>query len=317
MRAQPIVLATCLLFGCSDNSGFPPTVNPTRGSYLVNSVLDCGGCHTPIPVAGQPFDLASLLSGGTEFDVQVGANMQKFFAPNLTSDPETGLGKWTDDQIKTAITKGIDNEGNQLFPIMPFWVFGNMAGDDLESIVQYLRTLPATPHEIPSDTFTLPGPVATLDPDKIPHTTLPSTDPRFASAEHGRYIAALAGACIHCHSPIGTTLDEPIDLSRAFAGGQLFPLGPITTVSANLTPDVTGLAGWTASDLVSTVQTDQEKGTGRMLCEPMPGGAQRDGAMTPEDLADVANYLTTLAPISHGPFGCTDGGVPYGLDGAN
>ena len=52
----------------------------------------------------------------------------------------------------------------------------------------------------------------------------------------------------------------------------------------------------------------------RALCPPMPGGPNRDGDMTPSDLTDIANFLTTLAPINNGRFGCDDAGVPLGLD---
>jgi hypothetical protein len=317
-RMRAALLCTVVLLAACDNTNpFPPTVNATRGSYLVNTVLDCGGCHTRPPAPGQPFDPTTILSGGFEFDITIGGMPQKIYSANLTSDPTTGIGKWTDDQIKTALRKGIDNEGKPLFPIMPFWAFSNMSDNDLQSIVLYLRTVPPKVNQVPDDTYTIPSQVSVLDPSKIPQSTLPSSDARYASAQNGRYIAGLMGACIHCHSPSNPAIDPPIDLSRAFSGGQLFPLGFETTVSANITPDVTGLAGWTVEDIVTTLQTDQEKGTGRKLCLPMPGGAQGVGAMTISDLTDVANYLTTLAPIDHGPFGCTDAGVPYGLDGAN
>lgn len=316
MRFQRIVLALISIACGCDSSSRPPTVNAVRGQYLAQAVLGCGDCHTTPQANGLPsFKPADFLGGGREFDVQMGAVTQKFFAPNLTSDMKTGLGAWSDDQIKRAIGRGIDNQGNALFPIMPYWSFGNMSDDDLTSIVLFLRTLPAKVNQTAQDTFSLSTPVALIDQTRIPHTTLPPADVNFASAEHGRYLAGQMGACIHCHSPTGASTDVPIDLARAFAGGQIFPLGFITTVSANLTPDATGLAGWSSDDLINTVRTDTEKGHGRPLCPPMPGGPNRDGDMTPDDLTDIANYLTTLAPVANGPFGCTDGGVPYGLDG--
>lgn len=308
------LIGLLLLAGCADDSP-PANVNATRGKYLVTAVLACGDCHTTPQANGLPsFDPSDFLAGGRSFIVPFGSQTQKFFAKNLTSDKETGLGNWTDDQIKRAITKGIDDQGDALFPIMPYFAFGNMNDDDLTSIVKYLRTLPAKKNAVPEDTFSLSTPAKLIDASQIPHTSLPATDPNYESAERGRYIAGMMGACIDCHTPHSTDFNAPLDLSHAFAGGETFDLGSLVVRSANLTPDITGLAGWTASDIISTVQFALEKGTGRAICPPMPAGPNRDGDMTPTDLSDIANYLTTLQPISYGRFGCDDAGMPLGLD---
>jgi mono/diheme cytochrome c family protein len=314
-----VLLCICTFVGagaaaCDNGPSRPSTVNAVRGQYLVTAVLACGDCHTTPQANGLPsFDLSDFLAGGREFD-EMG---QKFYSRNLTSDVETGIGGWTDDQVKRAISRGLDDQGDALFPIMPYWAFGNLSDGDLTSIVLFLRTLPPKRNQVPENTFSVSTPAPVLEPARIPDTTLAPTDAKYPSARAGRYLAGLAGACIVCHTPLGGTPDKPIDLSRAFAGGQQFPLGALTTVSANLTPDLTGLAGWTVDDIVASVRFNKEKGVGRDLCPPMPGGANRDGDMTETDLTDIATYLTTLAPIAHGPFGCTDGGVPYGLDAGN
>jgi mono/diheme cytochrome c family protein len=312
MRRALLCLIT--LAGCSDAPTTKPTVNAIRGEYLVTAVLECGDCHTTPQPSGLPsFDPKDFLAGGRAFLVDIGGVTQKFYSRNLTSDKQTGLGNWTDDQIKRAFTHGIDDQGKALSPIMPYAVFGNMSDDDATSIVLFLRSLPARANSVSDNTVPTAMPAPLLDKSRIPHTTLPSSDPNFASAEHGRYLAGEMGACIDCHTKHGA--DGLPDLSRAFGGGEIFELGPITTVSHNLTPDATGLQGWTATDVIKTLQTDQERGTGRILCPPMPGGPNRLGDMTPSDLTDIANYITTLPSSTHGPYGCTDAGLPYGLDG--
>src|SRR5207248_1629000 len=111
----------------------------------------------------------------------------------------------------------------------------------------------------------------------------PTTDGQFAAAERGRYMVKVA--CIECHTPRNPPGPGPlINLGKAFSGSVLFPLGPITTISANITPDATGLAGWTPAEIAATLKTDQEKGTGRMLCPPMPGGPGRLGGLADTDL---------------------------------
>jgi mono/diheme cytochrome c family protein len=308
------LMLLCTLAACNDDNT-NPNVNVVRGKYLVQTVLACGDCHTTPQANGLPsFDPSDFLAGGREFDVPVGANTQKFFAKNLTSDKETGIGGWSDAQIKRAITKGIDDQGKALFPVMPYFVFGNMKDEDLSAIVLFLRTLPPQKNDVPEDTLAIDTPATVIDATQVPHTSLSPGDKRYESAERGRYIAGLMGACIDCHTPHGTSFDKPLQLNKAFSGGEPFDLGTFTIASANLTPDLTGLAGWSTDDVIATVQFAKERGTGRAICPPMPAGPNRDGDMTPTDLKDIANYLTTLSPIPHGPFGCSDGGAPIGLD---
>jgi mono/diheme cytochrome c family protein len=278
-------------------------VNAVRGGYLVRSVLACGDCHTTPQANGFPsFDPSDFLAGGRALTDESGATI---YTKNLTSDKATGIGGWSDDEIRRAITKGIDDEGKALSPEMPYWAFGNMNADDLDAIVLFLRSLPPKSNQVPDNTVPAPAmPTPLLDISRVPHTKLPANDKNFASAERGRYLAGQLGACITCHTPEagGPGNHGRLDLQRAFAGGETFDLVVVKTTSANLTPDPTGLAGWSTAEIISTVQFAKEKGTGRTICPPMPAGPNRDGDMTPTDLADLANYLTTLPPVANGPF---------------
>jgi mono/diheme cytochrome c family protein len=305
-------LLLLMLAGCSDSPTWPASVNAVRGRYLITAVLPCGDCHTTPQANGLPsFDPADFLAGGRSFIV---SPTMKFFSKNLTSDVETGLGGWSDAEIKRAITHGIRKNGDALFPVMPYWAFANMSENDLQSIVMALRALPAKKNVVPQDTFMLTEPAKPIDKNQIPHTTLAASDPDFASAERGRYLAGEFGACIVCHTPHTTDFNAILDLSRSFAGGDTFDLGFMTVRSANLTPDITGLGGWSRQDIISTVQQAKEKGTGRAICPPMPAGPNRDGDMTPGDLTDIATFLSTLQPVTAGPYGCNDAGMPVGLD---
>ena len=80
----------------------------------------------------------------------------RIVAPNLTPDPETGAGNWTDDQIARAVREGIGHDGRALFPIMAYGRFRSMADEDLASIVVYLRSLPAVHHELPKTEIIFP-----------------------------------------------------------------------------------------------------------------------------------------------------------------
>ena len=72
---------------------------------------------------------------------------------NLTSDKATGLGNWSDDEIKRAITKGILRDGSRLLPFpMDYGSFSTLTPDDLNAIVAYLRTVPPVSNKVPPPT---------------------------------------------------------------------------------------------------------------------------------------------------------------------
>lgn len=321
---RTIAIVCFALAACDDDAGGPidagvdlsavadMATGPTaaRGEYLVKHLLACGDCHTTPDPTGQPSVApADFLAGGRDFNL---GPLGHVYAKNLTPDNTDGLGMWTLDQIKRAIKNGIDDQMKPLFPIMPYYMFHNLTDDDATSIAMYLKSLPPQPRKVPDSTAMVPQPAPAIDAAQIPHTTLASSDPAFASAERGRYLVSVS--CVECHTkhlPPGqaTVLDQ----AKWFAGGETFALAPgFTTISTNITPDATGLAGWSVTDIVGTLKTDQERGSGHMLCPPMIGGPERLGGLSDADLSDIANYVHTLPPVHNGPFGCDDGGVPYG-----
>lgn len=114
------------------------------GGYLVNAIAHCFECHSTPDAHGEP-DLAGHLgAGGFPLPIWPEASTRPgsvIFSLNITPDQETGIGSWSDDQIKRAITEGVDKDGKQLFPLMPFASFRKMTPEDLDAIVAYLRTI--------------------------------------------------------------------------------------------------------------------------------------------------------------------------------
>src|SRR6185295_15732044 len=106
-----------------------------RGSYLVNTIMTCGNCHSPkgppAAVAGKDFS-GGLRFNEPPFDVT---------APNITSDKETGIGNWTDEQIKTMLLTGKNPHGIQEAEVMPTAFYPILTPGDLDGIVAYLRSL--------------------------------------------------------------------------------------------------------------------------------------------------------------------------------
>jgi mono/diheme cytochrome c family protein len=131
----------CITFG---NANAAET-QVQRGKYLV-SIEPCTDCHTPGYFLGKP-DMARYL-GGSDVGFEV-PGLGVFYAPNLTPDDETGLGKWTKEQIATAITTGVLPDGRILAPPMPVESFKHLTHSDALAIAAYLKTLPEVKHKVP------------------------------------------------------------------------------------------------------------------------------------------------------------------------
>jgi mono/diheme cytochrome c family protein len=116
-----------------------------RGKYLV-TIMGCNDCHTPGYFFGKP-DMARFLSG-SEVGFEI-PGLGVFHGPNLTPDKETGLGNWTDARIATALTTGERPDGRELAPIMPWRAFTNLAKDDVDAIVAFLRSIPLVQNKVP------------------------------------------------------------------------------------------------------------------------------------------------------------------------
>lgn len=116
-----------------------------RGKYLVG-ISGCNDCHTPGYFFGKPDQKRFL--GGSEVGFEI-PGLGVFHGPNLTPDAETGLGRWSADEIRTAITKGRRPDGRELAPIMPWHAFATLTLEDADAIVAYLRSLPAVRNKVP------------------------------------------------------------------------------------------------------------------------------------------------------------------------
>jgi len=107
-----------------------------RGRYLVDTLAACGNCHTPRGPNGPQMD--KYLAGGDhirhkDFDA---------VSANITPDPETGIGRWSDAQLFKAIREGQRPDGSLIGPAMPSKAYREMANDDVKAIIAYLRTVP-------------------------------------------------------------------------------------------------------------------------------------------------------------------------------
>jgi mono/diheme cytochrome c family protein len=121
--------------------------NPVkRGAYLVET-LGCVTCHSPVDEQKRMLPGLKLAGGMLLRIVPFG----DYPTGNLTSDKATGLGNWSDEEIKRAITKGILRDGTRLLPFpMDYPSYSTMTADDLSAIVAYLRTVPPVTNKVPA-----------------------------------------------------------------------------------------------------------------------------------------------------------------------
>jgi mono/diheme cytochrome c family protein len=116
-----------------------------RGKYLV-TLGGCNDCHTPGYFFGKP-DMARFL-GGSEVGFEI-PGRGIFHGPNLTPDGDTGLGKWSADEIVVAITTGRRPDGRMLAPIMPWHALANLKQQDSLAIAAFLKSLAPVKNKVP------------------------------------------------------------------------------------------------------------------------------------------------------------------------
>ncbi|HEX3972196.1 MAG TPA: cytochrome c [Stellaceae bacterium] len=116
-----------------------------RGKYLV-TIMGCTDCHTPGSFLGHP-DMSRFL-GGSDVGFAI-PGLGVFPGRNLTPDPETGLGKWTTQQMVTAFTTGVRPDGRILAPIMPYDDFKTLTKGDALAIAAYLKSLKPVKNAVP------------------------------------------------------------------------------------------------------------------------------------------------------------------------
>ncbi len=249
-----------------------------RGAYLVNTIMTCQNCHTPIGPKGPDFSKA--FSGGLTWDEPP----FKVTAPNITQDKETGIGSWTDAQIKTLLRTGKRPDGVQIAAVMPVGFYKIITDRDMDAIVAYLRTLKPIKNKVPDPIYKFPAMSQTPPGAEKPYTEAMLKD----KVKNGFYLATI-GHCMECHTPMGP---KGHDWANYGIGGFKFP-GPWgVSVSRNITSSKTkGLGAWTDAQIKTAITKGIDK-DGKHLKPPM--GFPYYDHMTGGDLDAVIAYLRTV-----------------------
>lgn len=272
-----------------------------HGKYIA-TIAGCTDCHTPLKSeyqdptklnidqlkvlafnASSAADESKLLAGGRAFDLGPAGIL---LTRNLTPDEQTGLGSWTDEQIKTAVKTGVSKDGKVLFPVMPYHVYNGMAEADLEAVIAYLRSVSAVNNQIPVRTISTEG-----FPSLPLQTGIVAPDASDKAAR-GAYLVNSVMGCTDCHTPVDPATGAPV-MDKYLAGRQPYE-GPWGIVyGGNITPDdETGLGTWTEEEVRRAIITGVSRDGRRLIL--MPWFAY--SALTSEDADAVAYYLKNVLP---------------------
>ncbi len=277
-RRVAAVLAAAFVLSLPGASPAEPTAElVARGKYVFATAGGCA-CHTPPDALG-------LNAGGMKFDLFIGV----VYARNITPDPETGIGKWTDLELTNAIRRGERPDGSKLFPIHPYKNLGNIADDEIEALVAYLKSVKPIRSAVPPRSLKIPVPTLT-----VPNA--PKTAPRDGLAR-GAYLAAGAGHCTECHTP--RRFDFSPDDAKFLAGGP----GPQRSLSANITPHAeTGIGRWTEAQIARFMRTGV-KPSGQdafsLMKTVIVGTSAGFKDLTEADALAIARYLKTVPAIEN------------------
>jgi mono/diheme cytochrome c family protein len=273
-----------------------------QGEYLIYGPAHCIDCHGPADAIEKLREgVKAPLSGG--FRLALGP-LGAVYAANLTPDPETGIGRYSDAQIARMMRWSVRPNGRaSIDPLMPF---GNMSDDDLVAVISYLRAQPPVRNAVPPNDWTLMGKVVksfvsiakprrSIDP--------PPTAPRGATKERGEYLARYVADCVGCH-----TARDPntfVATGPDFAGGFEMEPAPLPGADPTIwfrTPNITPAAG-------SALMKFPDRET--FIARFQKGGRQFPGTampwegfarMTTEDISAVYEFLHSLSP-QDGPTG--------------
>jgi mono/diheme cytochrome c family protein len=225
------------------------------------------------------------LAGGMRFD-EVPFNA---VAPNITPDKATGIGGWTDAQLRKAIREGIRPDGSLIGPPMPIAFYRGISDADLDAIIAYLRAQPAVANKVEKSVYKIP-----LPPNYGPPVGHVKAPPSSNQLRYGEYLVRI-GHCMECHTPRAP--DGQLIEAKWGSGGQVItgPWGK--SVTRNLTPHESGLKGWSDAEIARAIR-DGVSRDGKPLMPPMAFSFYKN--INDADMAAIIAYLRSLKPL---PFG--------------
>ncbi len=259
------------------------TPNAANGEIIFNA----GGCSSCHAVPNQPDRLK--LGGGVAIPSPFGT----FYAPNISPDPDDGIGRWSEADFVNAVRKGISPDGTHYFPAFPYTSYAHATVPDVRDLFAFLKTLPPVKgkvrdHDVPFP-FNIRRNVGIWKLLFFDDKLIVPDQSRPASWNRGAYLVGSFGHCAECHSP------------RNFLGGiiaaQRFAGGPNPEGEgwvSNITPK--GIGEWSQKDIASYLEdgvTPDGDSAGAAMVRVIKNTSQ----LKPADRDAIAEYVKSLPPV--------------------
>jgi mono/diheme cytochrome c family protein len=254
-----------------------------RGEYLARAG-DCVSCHTAN--GGAPY------AGGLRLDTPFGYML----TPNITPDPDTGIGRWSSADFRRALHDGVNRRNQDMYPTMPYDFYTKVTRADVDAIYAYLRTIKPVRNSVDVNHLDFPfdqrWTMAGWRELYFSEGTFKPDPNKTAAWNRGGYLVEGLGHCSDCHSP--RNLLGGIEKSKDFTGAVIdgwFAL--------DLTSDIaTGLGGWTVDEIATYLKTGVARQKTTTL-GPMAEVIRNSlSYLTDADLQAMAEYLKSIPPDS-------------------
>lgn len=255
-----------------------------RGAYLVNAVMVCDGCHTPRGNSG--YIMEKRFSGGSQLWDTPAYTVR---GSNITPDRKTGIGDWSDSEIKRAISDGIHRSGRPIAQQMPFPFYKILTARDLDAIVAYLRTVTPVANAVQTPVYK-----AAMHVDLVPGAVKPYTEEDLREPlKRGFYLATIAH-CMECHA---RRPDHTQDYKNSWGKGGFVFVGPWGAVAvSNITSHPkSGIGAWSDAEIRRAL-THGVSRDGRKF-KPLMARQDFFSRMTDADLDALVAWIRTIPPI--------------------
>ncbi|WP_069384987.1 cytochrome c [Halomonas caseinilytica] len=257
-----------------------------RGAYLAKAA-DCAACHKAANEDGEPY------VGG----YAIASPMGDIIASNITPSKADGIGRYTQEDFKRALTEGIRKDGAHLYPAMPYTAYRGLTDDDIHALYVYFMN-DVAPVDIPTPETDLAFPfnlrfgMAAWNALFLDDPYTPSPDDS-AKVDRGHYLVDTLGHCGSCHTPRNMLMGERDD--RYLAGASIEGWH-----APNITSDPSGIGHWSEKELAEYLKT------GHVTGKAQAGGGMAEAVenslrhLSDEDLHSIAAYLKQVPAISTG-----------------
>lgn len=258
-------------------------------------VFNAGGCASCHAAPGSKGEARLQLAGGTRLATQFGT----FVAPNISPDPQDGIGAWTDEDFVNAVQQGVSPAGGHYYPAFPYTSYARMDPQDVIDLHAYLKTLPAVKGKAPANEVSFPFNVRRglglwkllyLSPEPVVTLAADAPEP----VKRGRYLVEGPGHCGECHTP--RDLIGGVKKAEWLAGAVA---AEGTGTVPNITPGEGGIGDWSESDIAALLEsgfTPDFDSVGGAMADVV----QNTAKLTPQERAAMVAYLKAVPPHPDG-----------------